>query len=61
MVKCPHCSREVSQGTIYGKKSEKKAGRQMWWDKQNERIKMQIREWLKENTKNEMYNVQRNR
>lgn len=48
MAKCPHCSREVSQGTIYGKKSEKKAGRQMWWDKQNERIKMQIRGWLKE-------------
>ena len=48
MAKCPHCSREVSQGTIYGKKSEKKAGRQMWWDKQNERIKMQIRRYLKE-------------
>ena len=67
MTKCPNCSREVSQGTIfckvcginiplyrqkiekrYGKKSDKKAGRQMWWDKQNERIKMQIRGWLKE-------------
>lgn len=45
----------------YGKKSEKKTERQMLWDKQNERIKMQIRGWLKENTKNEMYNVQRNR
>ena len=32
-----------------------------WWNKQNERIKMQIRGWLKENTKSEMYNVQRNR